>query len=54
MRISALFFLFFAEAAWAASEGGSTGRMDFANTPAFRSVFENNLALALEGQGASG
>jgi hypothetical protein len=54
VRISALFFLFFAEAAWAASEGGSTGRMDFANTPAFHSVFENRVASALEGQGASG
>jgi hypothetical protein len=54
VRISALFFLFFAEAAWAASEGGSTGRMDFANTPAFHSVFENHVASALEGQGASG
>ena len=55
MRISALFFLVFAEAAWAANEGGSTGRMDFANTSAFHSVFENHVASALaEGQGASG
>ena len=54
MRISALFFLFFAEAAWAANEGGSTGRMDFANTPAFHSVFENHVTSAAEGQGASG
>jgi hypothetical protein len=28
--------------------------MDFANTPAFHSVFENHVASALEGQGASG
>jgi hypothetical protein len=54
VRISASFFLFFAQAAWAANEGGSTGRMDFANTPAFHSVFENHVAQALEGQSASG
>jgi hypothetical protein len=54
VRISVLLFLVFAEAAWAANEVGSTGRMDFANTPAFHSVFENYVASALEGQGASG
>ena len=54
MRISALFFLFFAQAAWGANEGGSTGRMDFANTPAFHSVFESHVVQALEGQSASG
>jgi len=54
VRVMAMFFLFFTEAAWAASEGGSTGRMDFANTPAFHSVFENHVASAMEGQGASG
>ena len=53
MRISAMFFLFFAKAAWAASEGGSTERMDFANTAAFHSVFEGHAASGLEGQGAS-
>ena len=54
MRVTAMYFLFFAEAAWAANEGGGTGRMDFANSPAFHSVFETHVASALEGQGASG
>ena len=54
MRVTAMFFLFIAEAAWAANDGGGTGRMDFANTPAFRGVFENYVASGLEGQGASG
>ena len=48
MRIAAMFFLFFAEAAWAANEGGSTERMDFANTAAFHSVFEDHAASGLE------
>ena len=54
MRVTAMFFLFFAEAAWAANEGGSTERMDFANTAAFHSVFEDHAASGLEGPGASG
>jgi hypothetical protein len=54
VRVRAMFFLFFAEAAWAANEGGSTERMEFANTAAFHSVFEDNSASMLEGQGASG
>ena len=54
MRVAAMFFLFFAEAAWAANEGGSTARMDFANTAAFHSVFEDHAASGLEGQSASG
>ena len=53
MRIAAMFFLFFAEAAWAANEGGSTERMDFANTAAFHSVFEDHAASGLEGPGVS-
>ena len=54
MRVTAMSFLFFAEAAWAANEGGSIERMEFANTPAFHSVFEDPVASGLEGQGASG
>jgi hypothetical protein len=54
VRVTAMSFLFFAEAAWAANEGGSTERMDFANRAAFHSVFEDNAASVLEGQGASG
>ena len=54
MRVAAMFFLFFAEAAWAANEGGSTERMNFANTAAFHSVFEDHAASGLEGPGASG
>jgi hypothetical protein len=45
-----MFFLFFAEAAWASS----TERMDFANTPAFHSVFADHAASGSEGPGASG
>ena len=53
MRVTAMFFLFFTEAAWAANDG-STERMDFANTAAFHSVFEDHAASGLEGPGASG
>ena len=54
MRVTAILFLFFAEAAWAANEGRSTERMDFANTPAFHSVFEDRVASGLEGRRAEG
>jgi len=46
VRITTLFLLVFAgDAALAASEGGSIGlsRLDFATTPAFQSVFDNNV-----------
>jgi hypothetical protein len=39
--MSVLFVWLFAEAAFAANEGGSIGRLDFADTPAFHSVFES-------------
>ena len=54
MRVTPVFFLFFAESALAANEGGSNERMDFANTAAFHSVFEDNSASVMEGRGASG
>ena len=54
MRVTAMVLLFLAGDVWAASEGGSTGRMDFANTPAFHSVFENRVASASELSGRVG
>ncbi len=47
MRPATLFLLVLGgDAALAASEGGNIGlsRLDFANTPAFQSVFDNNVS----------
>ena len=46
MRIIATFLLFFAGDALAAGDGASTGRLDFANTPAFHSVFDTRVPWA--------
>ena len=54
MRVAAMFFLFFAEAAWAANEGGGTARMDFANTAAFHSAFDDHAASRIGRSGRVG
>ena len=55
MRVTAMFLLFLAGDALAAGDGASTGRLDFANTPAFHSVFDNRVPWAgTAAQSASG
>jgi hypothetical protein len=55
VRISVLLFvLLFARAAFAADEGGSIGRMDFADTPEFHSVFERRVPPPPAPRGVSG
>jgi len=48
VRKSILLGCLFAGSAFAASEGGSIGRMDFADTPAFHSVFEIRVPQPVE------
>lgn len=54
MRISVVFACLFAGSAFAASERNGVGRMDFADTPAFHSVFESRLPEPVAAQSASG
>jgi hypothetical protein len=49
-----LFVLVFARAALAANEGGSIGRMDFGDTPAFHSMFESRVPSPPAPQKVSG
>jgi hypothetical protein len=54
VRISVLFVLLFARAAFAANEGGSIGRLDFGDTPEFHSVFDRRVPPPSAPQRVSG